>query len=149
MIVNPIWPRAQFWIQNLCRHFGCRICAVTVPEVEIQKGYFVLNVGHLVKRQGQLHSVPLHSDSCTRVRLARGRRTYARASDVCTRAGLMFRRRTYARAPDFGTGAGLMYRRRSCAPAPVLCTGRRTYAEAPDLCRGAGLKLMRGRRTYA
>ena len=109
------------------------------------KSYFVWNVGHLLKRQGQLHSVPLHSDSCTRVRLARGRRTYARASDVCTRAGLMFRRRTYARAPDFGTGAGLMYRRRSCAPAPVLCTGaaltqrRRTYAEAPDLCAGAGL----------
>ncbi len=102
-------------------------------------------LGHLLS--GQLHSVPLHSDSCTRVRLARGRRTYAPASDVCTRAGLVFRRRTYARAPDFGTGAGLMYRRRSCAPAPVLCTGRRTYAEAPDLCRGAG--LMRGRRTYA
>ena len=102
-------------------------------------------LGHLLS--GQLHSVPLHSDSCTRVRLARGRRTYAPASDVCTRAGLVFRRRTYARAPDFGTGAGLctgagvVHRRLSCAQGAALTQNRQTYAEAPDLslCAGAGL----------
>ena len=83
-----------------------------------------MNVDHLPS--GQLHSVPLHSDSCTGVRLAHGRRTYACVPDLCACAGLTHGRRTYARALDLGTGAGLMY-------------GRRTYAEAPDLCAGAGL----------
>ena len=89
-------------------------------------------MGHLLS--GQLHSVPLHSDSCTGVRLAHGRRTYACVPAICACAGLTHGRWTYALALDLGTGAGLMY-------------GRRTYAEAPGLCAGAG--LMHGHRTYA
>ena len=85
----------------------------------------LLNVDRLPS--GQLHSVPLHSDSCTGVRLAHGRRACAprisQAPDSCRGAGLMHGRRTHARTPDLCAGAGILRR-------------------ALDLCVSAG--LMRG-----
>ena len=34
-IVNPIWPRTPFWVQNIVRHFGFRISHVAVPKMQI------------------------------------------------------------------------------------------------------------------
>ena len=96
------------------------------------KTYLVLNVGHLLS--GQLHTVLLHSDSCTGAARMHTCQTYVPEPDLCTGTGLR-------------RGCRAMCRSRSYALTPGLCTGRSTYADAPDLCRGTG--FMQTRRTYA